>query len=492
MAILPILVEGDARLTHRALEVVAVDAPVRAAVDDLVATLVAFREKAGFGRAIAAPQVGIGLRIIAMHLGATPFALINPEIVWRSEATMEVWDDCLSVPDRLVRVRRHRSISVRHLDEQGRVRLWEKLPEDLSELVQHEMDHLEGVLMTQRACGVDAVRPMADRAALGTTAGPRHRLSLEAIREASRTIDPVFLHTPQYVCEPLSAALGCRLVTKVETFNPIRSFKGRGADYFLQRVRARGADAHRALVCASAGNWGQAMAYVGRARGEPVKIFAAASVNPLKAERMRALGAVLHLEGEDFDAAKALARDYCAREGAWLVEDGCEPEISEGAGTMAVELLAGGWRLDAVLIPLGNGAMINGMARWIKAASPATRVIGVAAAGAPAMAQSWRARAPVLGLQVATIADGVAVRVPVPEAVADMDGLVDDVLLVDDATLVQAMRLVHTHMGLILEPSGALGVAAVLANRAVFAERKVATVLCGGNLPPGDVRRLLC
>lgn len=490
MAVLPILVEGDPRLSSRAPEVQTIDADIRELVSDLVATLVDFRSRAGFGRAIAAPQVGISRRIIAMHLGATPFALINPEIVWRSAEAMEVWDDCLSVPDRLVRVTRHRSISLGYLDEQGRRRTWERLPEDLSELVQHEIDHLDGILMTQRACGQDPVQPLAARESLVRAPTVGRRLSLDAIAQASRSIDPVFLHTPQYVCEPLSEALGCGLVTKIETCNPIRSFKGRGADFFLQRVLAR-RDVHRPLVCASAGNWGQAMAYVCRNHGQPLTIFASENVNPLKAERMRALGAQLRLAGQDFDAAKEFARDHCAREGAWLVEDGKDAEISEGAGSMAVELLADGRQLDAVLIPLGNGAMVNGMARWIKAASPATQVIGVAAAGAPAMERSWRAAAPICEARVSTIADGVAVRVPVPEAVADMQGLVDDVLLIDDQAIVQAMRLVHAHLGLVLEPSGALGVAAVMCHRGRFADRALATVLCGGNLPVQDVRRLL-
>ena len=135
-------------------------------------------------------------------------------------------------------------------------------------------------------------------------------------------------------------------------------------------------------------------------------------------------------------------------------------------------------------MPLGNGALLNGVARWVKAASPATEIIGVCAAGAPAMERSWRRGpgAPVVETETAdTIADGVAVRVPIPEAVADMHGLVDDVLLVDDEVTREAMRLVETHAGVVLEPAGALGVAAILAARERFAGRAVATILCGGN-----------
>jgi threonine dehydratase len=173
------------------------------------------------------------------------------------------------------------------------------------------------------------------------------------------------------------------------------------------------------------------------------------------------------------------------------VEDGLEREISEGAGSIAVELLEKDAGFDAVLVPLGNGALLNGMARWLKSASPSTRVIGVAAAGAPAMAHSWSRKTVVRDDAVNTIADGVAVRIPVPEAVADMEGIVDDVLLVQDETLVDAMRLAHRHLGLVLEPAGALGVAAVLTRPEQFAGRHVAVVLSGGNLAPEAIGKYL-
>lgn len=316
-----------------------------------------------------------------------------------------------------------------------------------------------------------------------------HRLSLDAIWRAARSISPIFLGSPQFDCEPLSQALGCKLTLKVETMNPIRCFKGRGADFFLQKLQARG-DA-TPLVCASAGNFGQALAYACRQRGRPLDIFAAVNVNPVKAARMKGLGATLHLAGADFDEAKQAARQYCAAHGARLVEDGLEPEISEGAGTIAVELLASGDFYDAVLIPLGNGALLTGMARWIRATSPDTRIYGVSARGADAMARSWRTGSPVSTATVDTIADGVAVRVPIAEAVDDMRGLVDDVLLVDDSSLVAAMRLAYTHAGILLEPSGALGIAALQESGGAFHGQSIATVLCGANVTDEHVRRFM-
>jgi threonine dehydratase len=258
---------------------------------------------------------------------------------------------------------------------------------------------------------------------------------------------------------------------------PIRCFKGRGADYFVQKAVSRG----DRPVCASAGNFGQALAWAGRKHGVDVTVFAAHTASPLKLERMRSLGADVRLAGDDFDAAKAAGRVWAAGEGARFVEDGLEPEISEGAGTIALELLERDDVFDVVLIPLGNGALINGMARWIKAAAPMTRVIGVASRGAPAMALSWKQGEVVETDCIDTIADGIGVRVPILEAVADMAGLVDDVLLVEEADILEAMRLVRAHTGLITEPAGVVGVAALLANRAEFQSTRVATVLTGGN-----------
>lgn len=466
--------------------------PDPALADELAAlhqALAGFRERSGFGRAIAAPQLGIPKRAIALNLGASPFAVINPHISWRSEDTFEVWDDCLSVPQSVVRVRRHRSVSIHCLDDQGRARHWQHLPPDLSELLQHEIDHLDGVLMVDRAIGGDSIRPIAERDSLVGNARPRHRLSLDAIAQAARTIDPVFAHSPQYECGALSKALAVALTLKVETANPIRSFKGRGADYFVMQAHMRGDT--RPLVCASAGNFGQALAYACANHDRQLTVFASRHANPLKLSQMRATGADVKLAGEDFDAAKDAARRHARRTDAWMVEDGREPEISEGAGTIAVELLARGDAFDAVLVPLGNGALLNGIARWVKAASPATRVLGVSAAGASAMEKSWRSGAIVQLDAADTIADGIAVRVPVPEAVTDMGGLVDDVLLVEDMHILHAMQLLYSDAGLVAEPAGAAGVAAIVANPALFKGQRLATVVCGSNMTWAQARSWL-
>jgi threonine dehydratase len=317
---------------------------------------------------------------------------------------------------------------------------------------------------------------------------PGHRLKLAAMARAARLIDPVFLNAPQFECEPLSAALGCRLTLKLETANPIRSFKGRGAGYLVASRAADGLLAGRRMVGASAGNWGQALAYACRTHGIPLTLFAATTANPLKVARMKALGAEMVLTGHDFDAAKEAGEAHARETGGLWVADGLDPEAAEGAATIAMEVLAGPERPDVLAVPLGNGALLTGIARWAKAAAPGIEVIGVQSAGADAMEKSWRGGSLVFPPSVSTIADGIGVRVPIREAVEDMQGIVDDVVLVEDAQIITAMRLLFRQAGLLVEPSGAAGVAAIAAHPGRFAGRRVATIICGSNLTEEQVK----
>lgn len=317
---------------------------------------------------------------------------------------------------------------------------------------------------------------------------PGHRLRLENMLRAARLIDPVFLNSPQFMCDPLSEALGCPLTLKLETANPIRSFKGRGAGYLVASRAADGSLGGRRLVGASAGNWGQALAYACRSLGMPLTLFAATTANPLKVARMKALGAEMVLTGHDFDAAKQEGEAHARATGGLWVADGLDPEAAEGAATIAMELLRAAETPDVLAVPLGNGALLTGIARWAKAVQPGIEVIGVQASGADAMERSWRSGTLVFPPAVSTIADGIGVRVPIAAAVADMRGIVDDVLLVEDADIIAAMRQLFRTAGLLAEPSGAAGVAAIRAHPHRFAGRRVATVLCGSNLTDEQFR----
>ncbi len=318
---------------------------------------------------------------------------------------------------------------------------------------------------------------MSSRLAGGADTTESHRLSLDRIARAASVIDPVFLDTPQFRAEAFEDLLDCRLVVKVETLNPIRSFKGRGTEYFAATL-----DGRPPLVCATAGNFGQGMAFSARKRDLTLTIFAARTANPMKVERMRALGGDVRLVGEDADAAWAAAESFAAEQGARLAVDGRDVAISEGAGTIGIEMLRRPETFDAIVVPVGDGALISGVARWVKAHRPATRMIGVCASGAPAMERSWRAGRVEEQGPADTIADGIALRAPFPEALADLTGLVDDIVLVDDRALLAAMRHAHARLGVVLEPAGAAGLAAVLGARERFRGQLVGTILTGGNI----------
>ncbi|MGH8249202.1 MAG: threonine ammonia-lyase [Steroidobacteraceae bacterium] len=313
-----------------------------------------------------------------------------------------------------------------------------------------------------------------------------HRLSLDRIAEARQYIDPVFLDSPQFEAKTIGSRLGCRLVVKNESLNPGGSFKARGAHYLASRL-PKGSR----LACSTAGNFGQGLASAARKYGHSLTVFTAIHANALKIERMRAFGAEVRQVGDDPDETHRAAETYASDNGAMLITDGREPALAEGAGTIAIELLRWPEAIDAVLVPLGDGALIGGVGRWIKAQAPATRIIGVCTEGAPAMARSWQAGRVTRVTCGKTIADGLAISTPHAEALTDLQGIVYDILLVDDSALIGAMRLVHRELGIVLEPSGAAGIAALYSCRDRFQGQLVATILTGGNATPEQTRRWL-
>ena len=304
------------------------------------------------------------------------------------------------------------------------------------------------------------------------------RLDLGRIRAARRVIDPVFLDSPLYRCEPLERALGCRVSVKLETANPVRSFKGRGTELVGHGLAERG---ERAAVCASAGNLGQALALSGRSRGIDVTVVASRFAPAAKLERIRAFGADLELVDGDFELARARAVALAKERGVRLVEDSLDVETCEGAATIGLELAAAG-PFDAVLVALGGGALATGVGHVLKAAAPGTEVLAVQPERAPAMTLSWRERRVVTTDSADTIADGVAGRFPIPEVLDDLLVVADDAVLVQEASIIAGMRLFLEHAGLVVEPSAALGLAAILEDRARFAGRHVVTIVCGSNV----------
>jgi threonine dehydratase len=302
---------------------------------------------------------------------------------------------------------------------------------------------------------------------------------------AARYIDPLFLDSPILGNAALDAELGCELLAKDETRNPIGSFKGRGTELFAATA-LRG---NEAVVCASAGNFGQGLARAAAKRGHACTVFVGAGANPLKVDAMRRFGADVRSGGADFDAAKQAARAYAAAHGLIFVEDGAQAAIAEGAGTIGLELAASA-HFDTILVPLGNGALLAGVGVALRHVAADVRIVAVVAANAPAMKRSLEAGRAVATDSVDTIADGIAVREPIAQALPELRRCCDEVVAVSEQQIVDAMRLLHRRLGRAFEPAGVVGVAAILAARERHAGRRVATILCGANVAP-DLRERL-
>lgn len=239
-----------------------------------------------------------------------------------------------------------------------------------------------------------------------------------------------------------------------------------------------------ATVCASAGNLGQALAYSGRARGIGVTVVASTSANAVKIDCIRQLGAAVELVEGDIEEARSRARAIAARSNSLLVEDSENLDTCEGAGTIGLELLEEFDRIDSVLLALGGGALATGVGYVFKCLSPATEVVCIQPKGAPAMALSWQKRSVVNTDRTETIADGVAGRFPIAAVLDDLLAVADHVTLVEEASLKAAMRLLYRSAGLVVEPSAALGIAAILEDPSRYRGKRVVTVICGSNVLP--------
>jgi len=296
----------------------------------------------------------------------------------------------------------------------------------------------------------------------------------ERIAAAVSRVDPVFLNTPQFVSQDLSAALGREVVIKNETLTPIGSFKGRGT-----WLLARQLDPAKTWVCSTAGNFGQGLAYAARARGATVEAFVSVDVPAAKVAGMRALGAHVDVSARPGRAAREHAAQSDER---LLVLDGLRPEMAEGAGTIGFELEASG-PIDLAIVQMGDGALISGIGCWIKEVWPRTRIVGVCASGAPAMARSYAAGHVISTSDTDTIATAIAISEPIPESLARVIALVDDIVLVDDDDLRFAQQLILDTLNISVEPAGAAGVAALARHGERLRATRTAVLLTGAGTP---------
>jgi threonine dehydratase len=251
------------------------------------------------------------------------------------------------------------------------------------------------------ALGGGASAPGGMACCVAVSSLERVRLQLEQVRGAVNAIDRVFLDTLALPCPALGQVLGCSVTLKVETLNPVRSFKGRGTETVAAVARRAGASR---VVCASAGNLGQALAYSGSRRGLEVTVVAARTANALKLRQIAALGAGIRLAGEDIEDARVLAREIADADGAYLVEDSLDLATCEGAATIGLELVRDDPRLDVVLVALGGGAMASGVGYVVRSLADQVEVVGIQPVGAPAMALSWRQGTVVETHRIETIA----------------------------------------------------------------------------------------
>ena len=305
-------------------------------------------------------------------------------------------------------------------------------------------------------------------------------LTLHDVQDAAREIAGHVLDTPCLQSRTLSELIGAEIWLKFENLQFTASFKERGA---LVKLASLDAEARRhGVIAASAGNHAQGVAYHARRLGIPCVIVMPRYTPSVKVERTRAFGAEVLLAGDGFDDAKAHANDLAPSLGLEFVHAYDDERVVAGQGTIALEMLAAEPGLDTLVIPVGGGGLITGMAVAAKGLKPSIEVIGVQSARFPAVYAALKGVRPEFG--ASSIADGIAVREPgaiVLEAARD---LIDDVLLVEEGDIEQAIVMLLEIEKTVAEGAAAAGLAGLVRNKARFTGRKVGLVLTGGNIDP--------
>ncbi len=313
-------------------------------------------------------------------------------------------------------------------------------------------------------------------------------LSWDAIADARELLRREFAPTRLVRAESLCRITGRNVHLKLESDLPTGSFKVRGALYALGIAMRR--RTMEEVVASSTGNHGAAVAYAARKLSLPARIFVPANANPVKRQRIEALGAQLIEGGRDLSEAHAAAYAYCERKGAFFLNDATDPDLPAGPATIACEILDQLPGVDTVVVPIGDTALIRGMASAIGHASRSVKVIGVQAECAPSYYLSWKEGHAVSTETCDTIADGLATRTPVAANVAAIRGLVAEMRLVGEAEMLSAIRHLIVEEHIVSEPAGAATTAALLQSAAGCGESIVA-VMTGANVSPEILQRAL-
>ena len=268
---------------------------------------------------------------------------------------------------------------------------------------------------------------------------------------------------------------------KLETELPTGSFKPRGALYALMKNLEQ--RSIKGVVAASTGNHGAAVAYAAQLAKLPATIFLPESPNPIKRARIVALGAsVMEVEWKAESLGNAAAA-FAQEHDYYFLNDAEDDLVPVGTATIAAEILDEFSAPDVMIVPMGDTALIRGVAAEAKRRHPAVRIVGVQAVQAPAYARSWQEGRVVTTETCDTIADGLATCVPAESNVREIRELVDEVRLVSEDEMIQGIRTLLFEEHLVAEPAGAAATAAYLQNPAAYAGRSVVLLVTGSNIP---------
>ncbi|HEK1771033.1 TPA: threonine dehydratase [Pseudomonas putida] len=303
---------------------------------------------------------------------------------------------------------------------------------------------------------------------------------LTALREAADFVHQHVPATPQHVWPLLAERAGCQLWVKHENHAPTGAFKVRGGLVYVRSLLASG-DVPQGLVTATRGNHGQSMALAARQAGLPLVIVVPEGNSREKNAAMRALGAELIEHGVDFDVAREYAAQLAEQRGYRMVPS-FHPELVRGVATYALELFKAVSELDTVYVPIGMGSGICGLIQARNLLGLRTEIVGVVSSAADAYAQSFELGRIVTTATADTFADGMACRVPHPDAFALVREHAARIVRVSDDDIAQAMRLYHETTHNTAEGAGAAALAALLQERERQQGRRVAVVLSGANV----------
>lgn len=304
-------------------------------------------------------------------------------------------------------------------------------------------------------------------------------VDLARIEAAYQSIRKVAHRTPVFTSQTFDAIAGCEVYLKAENLQKTGSFKIRGAYHCLSKFtpeqRARG------VVTASAGNHAQGIALGARLNGIQATVFMPTMASIAKVQATRGYGAEVRLEGAIFDEA-VLAAKRCAEEtGAVFVSAFDHDDIIAGQGTVALELLDDLPDVETVIVPVGGGGLISGIAIALKAINPRIRVVGVQAEGAPALVRAWQKHDLQPSLAVKTIADGIAIKHPAERTFHYISKFVDEMVTVDDEAIANTIVQLLERTKLVVEGAGAVALTALLTHK-VTGRGKTAVILSGGNI----------